>query len=488
MTVNLTLQRRGLLLIPLVLSGFTHLWNPAGFPDIFFDEGVYMRRAMHVIEGLGPQESYFHDHPFFGQLFLAGALILTGFPGSSGTDADSISALYAVPRVLMGLLAIADTFLVFKITERKYGRNIALLASVLFAVMPITWLLRRILLDSILLPLVLSSIFFAMQSSTGKRRIVFVLLSGAFFGLAIFTKIPAVIMMPVVGYLVLSSKDSKLARLGRLGLWFIPLVGIPLIWPAQAVAAGQFDLWLRDVSWQAGRTGDFIGSMLTPFYNMDPVMLSLGLAGLGYAAYRRDYFLLIWAVPFLLFYSAEGYRQYFYWISVLPAFSVAASVFLVKAWGHVANKVHKRLLPVSLIAIAVFGLANTSILISTDLASVQYKVAAYVISNTDQNTTILASPVYSWIFSSVYDKNAFIDYRDYLFYPVQTDNVLLVADRHFMWDQEGQQKLYDLYDRTENIETFRGNILDYDSRIYPYRNLYYNDEATVIEVRFGPAS
>ncbi|NOJ27347.1 MAG: glycosyltransferase, partial [Nitrososphaera sp.] len=216
MTVNLTLQRRGLLLIPLVLSGFTHLWNPAGFPDIFFDEGVYMRRAIHVIEGLGPQESYFHDHPFFGQLFLAGALILTGFPGSSGTDADSISALYTVPRVLMGLLAIADTFLVFKITERKYGRNIALLASVLFAVMPITWLLRRILLDSILLPLVLSSIFFAMQSSTtGKRRIAFVLLSGAFLGLAVFTKIPAVIMMPVVGYLVLSSKDSR--RLARLG-------------------------------------------------------------------------------------------------------------------------------------------------------------------------------------------------------------------------------------------------------------------------------
>jgi hypothetical protein len=29
-----------LLAIPLVLSAFTHLWNPLGFPDIFYDEGI----------------------------------------------------------------------------------------------------------------------------------------------------------------------------------------------------------------------------------------------------------------------------------------------------------------------------------------------------------------------------------------------------------------------------------------------------------------
>jgi hypothetical protein len=46
-----------LLIIPLALSAFTHLWNPIGFPDLFSDEGVYMRRSLHVLEGLGPQET-----------------------------------------------------------------------------------------------------------------------------------------------------------------------------------------------------------------------------------------------------------------------------------------------------------------------------------------------------------------------------------------------------------------------------------------------
>ena len=75
----------------------------------------------------------------------------------------SIEMLYLVPRVLIGLLAILDTFLVYKIAGRKYNnRTIALIASILFAVMPITWVLRKILLESLLLPLLLLSILLAL--------------------------------------------------------------------------------------------------------------------------------------------------------------------------------------------------------------------------------------------------------------------------------------------------------------------------------------
>ena len=52
-----TLKSVLLIFIPLVLSAFTHIWNPIGFPTIHVDEGHYMRRAMQGIEGQGPQES-----------------------------------------------------------------------------------------------------------------------------------------------------------------------------------------------------------------------------------------------------------------------------------------------------------------------------------------------------------------------------------------------------------------------------------------------
>src|ERR687890_49727 len=99
-----------LLAIPLVLSAFTHLWNPIGFPDIFYDEGIYMQRSMRVLEGLGPQESsHRYDHPYFGQIFLAGALGIVGYPDSLSSNAGgsndddvvlhSVETLYLVPRV-----------------------------------------------------------------------------------------------------------------------------------------------------------------------------------------------------------------------------------------------------------------------------------------------------------------------------------------------------------------------------------------------------
>ena len=54
-------------------------------------------------------------------------------------DIYSIEILHLVPRLLMGILAVVDTFLIYKIAERRYNnRNIAFIAAVLFAVMPMS--------------------------------------------------------------------------------------------------------------------------------------------------------------------------------------------------------------------------------------------------------------------------------------------------------------------------------------------------------------
>src|SRR5438067_13938185 len=111
-----------------------------------------MRRAMQVLIGLGPQEStitypYPYDHPYFGQLFLAAALGTVGYPPHILNPSSSFShntttvvyhdlvnlieLLYLVPMALIGLLPVVDTFLVYKISEHRYSRNVAVIASVL---------------------------------------------------------------------------------------------------------------------------------------------------------------------------------------------------------------------------------------------------------------------------------------------------------------------------------------------------------------------
>src|ERR671915_2386634 len=157
------------LALPLILSSFTHLWNPIGFPAMWVVEGQYMQRAMQVLEGEGLHEprsffAHFYDHPFFGQLFLAGMLALTNYPPDMSTpiSVSSIETLYLVPKLFMGLLAVIDTFLVYRIAEYRYNKTVAFIAAVLFAVMPVTWILRKILLETILLPFLLLSILFAL--------------------------------------------------------------------------------------------------------------------------------------------------------------------------------------------------------------------------------------------------------------------------------------------------------------------------------------
>src|ERR1700752_3266173 len=96
-----------LLLIPLILSSFTHLWNPALFPSFHVDEGVYIRRALFTLSGLGlldPDSKFDHpqdttsayDHPFFGQIFLAAVFKLINFPEylKTGSDASSTESLF----------------------------------------------------------------------------------------------------------------------------------------------------------------------------------------------------------------------------------------------------------------------------------------------------------------------------------------------------------------------------------------------------------
>ena len=439
-----------LLAIPLSLSAFTHLWNPAGFPYIVGDEGHYIRRALYVLDQWEPQEGARYDHPYFGQLFLAGVFGLIGYPSSVNPvlgDVNSTQMLYMVPRVIIGLLSVLDTFILFKICERLYTRNktIAFISSILFAVMPLTWLTRRVYLDSIQLPFILSSILFAVyyysshrgtQGTNGNKiegsskalrsffdKKALLILSGITLGVAIFTKIPALTIIPVIAYLIIRSDKKYLEKIKALGLWLIPVILIPAIWPAYAISVGEYDNWYSGVFSQAGREGSGIGS-LGILFKIDPVLVSIGLGGIIFATViKRDLFLLIWIVPFLTFHTIVPWTQHFHWLQVLPAFCIAGAFLLegvanilgrkprAKSYGTldgyteeeritylasgtglfsvlrniyneylspVMNLRATSLLVIMVTTVTIFGMVSTSLLITTNVNSSLYKMVTFV--------------------------------------------------------------------------------------------------------------
>jgi hypothetical protein len=491
-----------LVLIPLALSAYTHLWNPVGFPNLFYDEGVYMRRAMHVMEGLGPQEAYYYDHPFFGQIFLGGMLTIIGYPESlnPSPDMQSIESLYQVPRILMGILAVIDTFLIYKISEHMYNRNIALFASILFAVMPVAWFTRMILLDSILLPFLLFSIFLAVYATKSKseknhnNNNILIVLSGVFLGIAIFTKIPAFTMIPLVAFLIYRNNNRSLKALG---IWFVPVILIPLIWPAQSILAGAFTSWTNDVLWQINRENAGLPWIVFLLAITDPFIFAAGFGGLAYSFVRRDYFILLWILPFMAFLGVLGYTNFFYWIPILPALCIGAAKLLFDIIEKSKKITQKTLTVAILSSIVVFGLTSTTLLIVTDVTSAQIESAAYVARYLDQtedgaagNPTVVSNPIYSWIFKYVFDKeHVFSDYRDMLYSPVDTakSRVLLIADPRFTLDigNEDNQLLHELYSNTSTIATFKGKVTNFDLGLYPYTSMIENYEGSEVAIRLN---
>ena len=128
----------------------------------------------------------------------------------SSSDKASIEGLFSAPRLIMGVFAIVDTFLIYKIGERRFNPTIALYSSLLFAVMPSTWYTRRVVLDSIMLPFILTSILLILETKIRPSYVnVLSLLSGVSLGLAIFTKIPSFTMIPLLVYLILQVEERR---------------------------------------------------------------------------------------------------------------------------------------------------------------------------------------------------------------------------------------------------------------------------------------
>jgi 4-amino-4-deoxy-L-arabinose transferase-like glycosyltransferase len=460
-----------LLFIPLVLSAFTHIWNPIGFPHIDQDEGHYMRRAMQVIEGQGPQESnhtyfYPYDHPYFGQLFLGGVLKLIGYPDILSPkvgDVHSIEMLYLVPRVIMGLLAVLDTFLIYKIAEHRYSRNIAFVAAILFAVMPLSLLTRGIFLDSILLPFLLSSILLAIYSKEIKTielnrrntKNLFVLLSGIFLGLAIFTKLPVFLMIPVVAYLVYtnSNNNNRYKNIKVLGLWFIPVILIPMIWPAYAILTGHFDEWIHGVLFQASReSGKDLRNSINIIFQIDAVLLVLAFAAFIYSELRNSYFIFLWIVPYLIFLSTLGWVVHFHWILLIPAFCIAIGVLIEGISNRIKHKRVSQVLRIVIISIiGIFGLTSTYTLITSNLNSSYFELYSYISQDLQSNSkadtnygnnndgiTVIGShrvKAILWIPAYVFNNNN-IFFRDTdiglqpTIPPIETKKVLLIVDNN----------------------------------------------------------
>ncbi len=480
----------------MILSAFTHFWNPTGFPALYFDEGIYMRRAMHVLNYQGPQEeSTFYDHPYFGQLFLAGVFRIIAYPHifitSSIVDlAHIIEMLYFVPRILMGALAVVDSFIIYKISEYCYNRKVALISSILFAVMPSTIMLRWILLDSIELTLLLLSLLFAICTGNSKntynknKTYVTILLSGIFMGLAIFTKIPAFTMIPAVSFIIYRQNHDR-RGITPLWLWFIPVLLVPLIWPAYSIAFGTFNFFTDGILWQTHRESQPLFNSINVFFKDDPILLITGIAGIFFTIMKKNFLCFLWTFPLMIFLYFIGYVSLYHLIPLIPSFCIAAAILIEWLSNKISkNEIQKISLPFVITSgICIVGFVSTIALVTNNANFSSFKAAAFIVQylendnqrsiyNNNGRVSIIGDAFYLWIPQYVFHLD-----HDYKIYydktPYKTERALLIVDPGLInamsRNDLAAKQIHKIYDASNkiNLATFQQNA-NKDTRISIY--------------------
>jgi Dolichyl-phosphate-mannose-protein mannosyltransferase len=504
-----------LLVIPLILSSFTHLWNASQFPSFHPDEGVYLRRALHTLVGLGPQDPssrYDHaqdsnssyDHPFFGQIFLASIFKIIDYPEFLNTTPDlkSIDKLFTIPRLIMGALAVIDTFLIYRIGERRFNPTVGLFAALLFAVMPLSWFTRRIVLDSIMLPFALGSILLALEiRSNAKYAQILSILSGICLGLAIFTKIPSFTLIPLIIYLIYPSINKKTtppkSQLKIMTLFLFPVILIPTIWPLYAFVTGDLSQWVDGLSWQTTERfaeGKSLFDIGDTFLKTDPVLFIFGIASIAYLTIRREYIAIAWIAPYIALLYLVGWVTHFHLILIIPILCISIAKMMYDLPFIVGLKRKNLLISSAIIsAIVLFGFISTTILISTNLTYVQFETISYIsneimskysdsnirTNNTsiDQNPriTVITGPIFSWVFKYVFHNNyTFSHVRDTQ--PIKTEKMILLVDTNYKnvisnIEQENQtqiERLRYIYNNTDVVALLSELPAHYVKKNYPF--------------------
>ena len=180
----------------------------------------------------------------------------------------------------------------------------------------------------------------------------------------------------------------------------VPAIIIPMIWPAYSISLDQFDYWQKGVLWQAQRENTGLHHTALSFGAIDPVLFGLGIAGFVYAGIRKNWFVIFWLVPFLIFLSVIGYTQYFHWIILLPIFCIATSL-LISDMGK-KSKLENKLPVIVILSLAVFGFIIQSMILGLNVSENQFESASFASELAKQEKIpILAGPQFLWIYSGV---------------------------------------------------------------------------------------
>lgn len=357
-----------LVLAVVALSSFTHLHALTNNPGIWWDEGTYIGRGIVVVrqhtlypdsDAMESNVAYYgtdyYGHPFLGWGILALVFALVGYPGSlqgRPPGVDTLALYYLVPRTVMAVLTILDTFLIYAVGRRAFGRpRHGLAAAALFALSPVTRQMLYVQLDNFMTFWFLLAVHLALISQArevGRATLRYALLSGVAYGAAVLSKLPALYLLPVIPMILLLPPGPLAPRRPRapkpaedphpprvatvpLALWAAAALATMSLWVIYALLQGEMDRLINGLDIFANRDPggwDFTTLLGRFFAQVDPFLFAVGLAGLGYSLARLRPMVATWAALYIFYLFIIPNRIQYYFLPLVVPFALLGGILL----------------------------------------------------------------------------------------------------------------------------------------------------------------
>ncbi|HMK32958.1 MAG TPA: glycosyltransferase family 39 protein, partial [Nitrosopumilaceae archaeon] len=420
---------------------FNTCFNLQGFPEYFWDEGVYVERAINFLKTsqIYPDPNYI-DHPPLGWIIPSVFFGSMGFPDSiihlskTSNLEQQILMLFLIPRLIGVLFTVLTSILIYKISMTFYNnRNFAITSLVIFALVPAIWPLRNLLLDPMMIMFILLSLFVLLpkpfnnvNKNVSSTKISYkIFLSGILFGIAFLVKLSAVFFLPAimlfaVGYgiglhqskkVTISNSHVTVEFSEQLG--FKQRVSNGALWLAPVFAGlGAWILFLylyehtlshlvSTQIWQTERPSTLpYGTALKILFLASPAGLVFGVIGLIQILKNKNQ--RIWSVlalPYIGFLFRGGFVGFVHVIPMLPILSIFAGkplYQLLEKRTKTQLTSYRKQANYFIAILLVVSIGVTIWIASFDAAKPDRDAIQFLIKNLPKNSVLITDPGYGW--------------------------------------------------------------------------------------------
>ncbi|PIS08915.1 hypothetical protein COT75_04155 [Candidatus Beckwithbacteria bacterium CG10_big_fil_rev_8_21_14_0_10_34_10] len=393
-------------IIILIFTLLSHGINLFNYPVFLGDEGIYSFQAWWLVGlgKLGPY-TYWYDHAPFGWFLLGLWQRLTFGPFSFGFSLNSGRILMVV---LASLGSLGIYYLVKNLTKNKY---LGLFSSFVFAISPLAIFYHRmILLDNIETFFLIFSLLFLFKA---KKRGLYFLLSGIFYGLAFLSKEIVIFLLPsyvLALFWQSKGKNQNYTRFLCLSAAFFIILFLPLLallrgelFPSAWFGGKEHVSLIETILFQLSRGSgsrpwqpySYFSQSLVKWLDHGSFLFLAGLWAMivnlfNFKKDKPSFLFSLFSLNYLLFLARGSFILDFYIIPLLFFFSVNISLALRSIYEEF--KLIKKLKPFYPILALVFcfWLGYSSLyLFTTKVTGNQTEVVNYIKNNLPEESVIL---------------------------------------------------------------------------------------------------